>query len=228
MTLAFLVIVCAGFFRISGLNRMANERSIDIIFDTYTDPESGIQRLSENDNITRVDISKATSEEIKLFPVRENVTELGLTFGKFGGTNAFLKKFPNITTLRLTFTEINLYGTDNDKIEKLTVNFGKITSIDRLDGFKALKTLEMSFPEFEGIRIYETEKEIIRVLEDSSCFASLDTVETLKIDHVRIEDFSGFLEMDSLQHLYIDQDNLNQNNQNDIDALKSKGIQINE
>lgn len=223
----FLVIaVYAVFIRTSGTSRMLYGRHIDIIFDTYTDPESGIQRLSENDDITSVYISRATYEEMKLFPVCENVTDLTLDYGKFGRTNAFLDKFPNVTTLKLFFTEINLYGTDNDKVEKITIDYGKTKSIIRLSGFKALKTLEMSRPEFEGINIYETEDGSMYVLEDSSCFANLDTVETLKIQGVKIYDFSGFLEMDSLKYLCIDGDNINHNNQNALEELKRKGIEI--
>ncbi len=74
-----------------------------------------------------------------------------------------------------------------------------------------------------SIIIKDSEISDNNITKDSSVFANFDYIETLWIDVGKIEDVSGFLEMDSLKELGVYKGSLSEEN---IKLLEDKGISV--
>lgn len=132
----------------------------------------------------------------------------------------------NLNEILFMKSNIDFSNIRNDSIKKISVILCDMTDIKKLADCSSLTelclietTMDDKIIKTDGANILDRKY----YLKDSSDFAYLNNIETLSIYNIKIEDVSGFTEMDKLKTFKADEGSISEE---DIKILEDKGITV--
>ncbi|MDE6539018.1 MAG: hypothetical protein K2K66_02400 [Ruminococcus sp.] len=181
------------------------------------DPSLDITSVREINKCTEVEqiwLTRASENTISKFRNFHNLNDLMIMSSDISSADCEkISKFDNLKELTFFRTNIDFKGFNSDTVSSIVFIWSTIKNFEELAECKSLKSITIS-----ASAISDND-----ITKDSSIFASFDYVEELHLNTGKIEDVSGFLEMDSLKVVETDKGTLSED---DKRLLEDKGISV--
>lgn len=181
------------------------------------DPSLDITSVREINKCTEVEqiwLTRASENTISKFRNFHNLNDLMIMSSDISSADCEkISKFDNLKELTVFRTDIDFKGFNSDSVTSIVFIMSIVKNFEELAECKSLKHIVIG-----DLAISDND-----ITKDSSIFASFDYVEELHLNTGKIEDVSGFLEMDSLKVLEVDKGAVSED---DKKLLEDKGISV--
>lgn len=218
--LALLFISAMVFFNnfvvINGEVYDKNAREVNV--DLLLKKNPSLKNISYFNNLESLGVFSVDSETLEGMPYIETIGSLAIYCSDISNAKG-VNIQRGIKNLHLFETQINVEGIVLDQVTSLDLISCKIENFHKLNALPSLINLQIYQGEFEGVIFNEGEY----ILENSTVFEDFDTIKYFELKGFKINDISGFINMDSLECLYIDKDSLDKSQ---IEQLKNNKIKI--
>ena len=181
------------------------------------DPDLDITSVREINKCIEVEqiwLTRASENTISGFRNFHNLYDLMVMSSDISRADCEkISKFDNLKEFTVFRTDIDFKGFNSDSVSSIVFIMSTVKNFEELSECKSLKIISIS-----ASAISDND-----ITKDSSIFASFDYVEELHLNTGKIEDVSGFLEMDSLKELDVYKGSLSEEN---IKLLEDNGISV--
>lgn len=196
-----LVIIFKNIVIINGdiYQRNVTEVNIDLLLKK----NPSLKKISYFNNLEHLGISSADNKTLESMPYIKSLDSMAIYCSNISNASINIQK--TINKLHLFDSEINVSEISLSQIKSLDFVSCRIENFNNLTNLKSLKDLQIYRSEFEGVKSTQNEY----ILEDSTVFADFDTVNYVELKGYKINDISGFIDMDSLKIMYVNEESLN-------------------
>ena len=181
---------------------------------TFIDPYLSLTNIREINKCTEVEkmhLSSVSENSFSRFINFPNLKQLMILSSDISSADCEkISQFDKLEDLLFCETNVDFTGFKSDTLSSIGFASGTFKNFEVLAECKSLKRMI--------IGPYHT-----NIMEDISVFADFDYIEELDLSVYKIEDVSGFLEMDSLKTLKIDKGAISEDN---VKLLEDKGVTV--
>lgn len=215
-----LIMICVNIYsniyyvKIGGKKYKKDTKEISV----YSLNDSDIKKINKCTEIEQMHLSGAGENSFTKFENFHNLNCLMIGRSELSSADSEkISTFDNLKDLIIDYTTVDFKGFNSDTVSTIHFLYSNVKNFEALAECSSLKHIGI-----HGSIISDCIDNNY-VMKDSSVFASFDYVESLWIDVGKIEDVSGFLEMDSLKEFTFDKGTLSED---DKRLLEDKGISV--
>ncbi|MDE5556073.1 MAG: hypothetical protein K2J32_00040, partial [Ruminococcus sp.] len=175
---------------------------------------TSVREINKCTEVEQIWLTRASENTISKFRNFHNLNDLMIMSSDISSADCEkISKFDNLKELTFFRTNIDFKGFNSDTVSSIVFIWSTIKNFEALAECQSLKKITI-----DGLGISDS-----NIMNVSSVFANFDYVEELWLDVDKIEDVSGFLEMDSLKEFKVNKGTLSED---DKRLLEDKGISV--